>query len=365
MRAYNIIASLLFVMLLCAPAIVRLVSGFDDVSDLERRRLAAAPTPSDFADPASLPTKLNDFLEDAMRLRTPLTRVYFLVREKLDIDASTLAVHGKDGWLFDNLQDSIAMYEGRIPYSTGELAAWVDGARMVKDAACGAPFVVLLIPNKHSIYPDMLPDHIRRSSRPTLLEALSPALERAGIRSVDPTRALKDEAARAQVYFATDTHWTTSGAYIGYAALLDALRAEGVSTRIVSQERLVDGGDVEHAGDLPGLLGQKAAAERIRNWVLRDPAPSSADEMLPHYDWESSKARRVSGVSDAPRLVIYGDSFAEPMMPFLRESFSEITVIHHRLGQPPLSALAGCRQDAVVLAMVERFLANPLEPADQ
>ena len=362
MPSRHLAASLVFLALLSAPMLVRLISGADASIAMERRRPAPAPTSADFADPASLPAKLSAFLEDHVGLREPLVGLYFFVRDKLDIESAALAVQGADGWLFDTLEHSLDMHEGLFPFAGGELGAWVDGARLLQEGACGAPFVVLLAPNKHTVYPEKLPDRKRRSMRPTRLEELEPALESAGVPVANPTAALREEAPRNQVFYATDTHWTAYGAFIAYRSLLDALEAQGVSTAVVGRERLSDAGTIRRSGDIPGLLGRKAEPEQVRNWVLRDPAPYTNDETLPEYDWATFKARRVRGVAGAPRLLLYGDSFSEPMIPFLRESFSEITILHHRHGRPPLSALAGCAYDAVVLEVVERALTHVLNP---
>lgn len=359
------LAAALFLLLIFAPMAAQLLSGGATVSTIERRALASFPAFADAAAaPAQFPGRLSAWMEDHMGLRAPLTRLYTKVTDELDLSSSRFAVRGDDGWLFLALDDALASHQGLTPFAPGEAQAFVDGAELMVEAACGKPFAILIAPDKHTIYGEYLSTYPRRSARPTRLETLAGAAPAAGLSLAAPVDALLSAKEKAQVYYKTDSHWTARGAYEGYRALMDALMKAGLDAAVVAESRVIAAGETQHKGDLYGLLGiENAAPEPATRWIIEDGAKTLREESIPDYDWGDFPSMRwTSSENDAPRLVVFGDSYFYGLKPFLENSFSSVTFIHHRLGKAPLAALASCDFDAVALEMVERHLNHGLVP---
>ena len=366
-RAFTLhrLASALFMALLLAPMLAQVFFGGAGTSALERRLLAAFPTLDEaVANPAALPDQISRWMEDQMGLRGPLTQIYLSLSDAVDLDDVRHVVRGEDGWLFVTLDDALLSHQGLHPFSPGEADDWIAGAMTVRQAACGKPFVILIAPDKHTIYAERLSAYPRRSARPTRLEALSAMAPEAGLAFVSPVDALLRLKQNEAAYHRTDTHWTMRGAYEGYAAIMSALTAQGLGAPLVALDRLEKAGERQHTGDLYGLLGiENPPPETTTDWRISDSATITAEERLAGYDWHGFEAKRwTSSVANAPRLLVLGDSFFNVMHPFLLESFSTVTFIHHRRGKVPLGALASCDFDAVALEIVERSLNYRLAP---
>ena len=81
---------------------------------------------------------------------------------------------------------------------------------------------------------------------------------------------------------------------------------------------------------------------------------------MPEFDLPQFKADRTLMADRArPSLLLFGDSFAYGMPPYLRESFGEIAFMHRVKARAALKLCSERRYDAVALELVERALARP------
>lgn len=99
----------------------------------------------------------------------------------------------------------------------------------------GFRFVVVLVPNKYTVYYRSLADPAQLALRPeTFLEETEAALRVAGVPVINLTRALqlqaeKDLAGGSYLYYRDDTHWNSSGIEVGAFQIWRALQATGQS----------------------------------------------------------------------------------------------------------------------------------------
>ena len=356
------ICTVWFCVLLAAPLLGHVLSNRGDVSALEKRKLAEPPSWEMLSQaPTKAPQAVNNWLNDRFGFREPLVRLDFALRDLLDLNNNTAAIRGDNGWLFNNIEDSVAMHQGRLPYSEGEADAWIDGVETLKSMSCGKPFAVLVVPNKHTIYPEHLTDYPRRLSGETRLETLESSPRANSINFIrirdELLRAKKDE----QVYYKTDTHWTLYGGYLAYQKIMETYRQLGLVAGLVNAERLGKNGVRQHNGDIYGLLGVEGKPEEVDDWIIQQRRPVLKRENTPAYEWESFEAYQMTmTLEEKPSLLIFGDSFANMLIPFLQQSFGKITYAHHRNVNPPVRLLASCDYDAVLFQMVERTLSYPV-----
>ena len=360
------VSSALFLALLVTPLLTQVFAGNQDsTSELENRTLAPVPSVrSAFEDWRHFPGRLDDWMNDHVGLRKSLIVLYLGLRRSLDIEDRGNAVRGMDGWLFGAEDGALSMHRGLDPFTSGEAKAWIRAVSELqrRAEARGARFVVLIAPNKHTVYPELLSNHPRRLGGLSRLETLETLAAANGIRLVSPRRRLLQEKQRRQMYYRTDTHWTSGGAFVAYRQLMEGLQAAGMQLKVVSEDRL-ESTEVQHTGDLYGLLGvENGEPETVERRSVREPRAVAEVTDLHALDWEDfpAKSWRMEGPAK-PSLLVIGDSYFYVMAPFLRESFGTVTFVHHRLGHPPLEALRTGDYDVVLLMMVERFLTYPME----
>ena len=91
-------------------------------------------------------------------------------------------------------------------------------------AAQGIDFIVVVSPNKESIYPEFLPDDIQQINLKSQMDQLVDYMDQNGqTRIIDLRTLLLDAKNSGQVYNRTDTHWNEPGAYLVYRKMLDSL----------------------------------------------------------------------------------------------------------------------------------------------
>ena len=81
---------------------------------------------------------------------------------------------------------------------------------------------VLLAPAASAIYPENVPANAPLLDEDAYLDQLSAAVQAAGGRFVDVRQTLSDHKSE-YIYYRTDHHWTSLGAYYAYSQLCDAL----------------------------------------------------------------------------------------------------------------------------------------------
>ena len=159
-----------------------------------------------------------------------------------------------------------------------------------KIEAAGSKFVLLIVPNKESVYFEYLPDEIRekkaKSSRTDDLVGYLQANTDLDIIYVkDKYLSMKDET---QIYYKTDTHWNMVGCYVALQEVLRNLYGTYTDVNEVTfQEHLHD-----FAGDLATMADVGVAYGIDTVYFLGE-----------------DQARDEQKVEDS--LLLVGDSFAE------------------------------------------------------
>lgn len=207
------------------------------------------------------------------------------------------------------------------------------------------PVYFSLIPGKVSVWADLLPDGAPNDDEGQYI-ARGAALQ--GPKWLDTDTALnahKDEA----IYYRTDHHWTTLGAYYAYAALMEGM---GRTPKALSEF------DPTVVSD--EFFGTTFSSSGVR-WLEPDSiefyVPQSAATVTNYFDdnptagqlYDMSKlaekdkyATFLGGnkpltvvksnvaPADAPKLMLIRDSYADSLAPFLCYHFSEIHLVDPR-----------------------------------
>ncbi|WP_025101294.1 alginate O-acetyltransferase [Burkholderia sp. A1] len=282
-------------------------------------------------------------------------------------------VIGRDGWLFYDEyytpgQPHFAALYGKAPFSASDLRTISGNLDAVRAhlAACGIGFYVVLAPDKQTVYADKL-----QSPPPagTITQADQFATE---LGRAAPKLAFIDlraplEAARSSeqydLYKRTDSHWNTLGAFIGYQAIASRLVHDGVLSAAPRAERQAyaisrtrfEGGDIAvNLLDLPGYF-----LDYIVSLTPRVPRQAHGIA-LP--DWPTDpldKHNATENPNAEGTLLLYRDSFADELIPFLGEDAHRLYTLRRTDIDGALVRRAQPR--AVVLEIVERSLSHLLD----
>jgi hypothetical protein len=297
-------------------------------------------------------------------LRQPLIKVAGVIKvEALGVTSSTSVVLGADGWLFFADDGSLDIFRRTAPLSPAQLEQWrqlVDRwARISADA--GARLVLVIAPDKPTIYGDFMPAWATQLAPESRLDQLTAALAgRDDIDLVDVRPALRDaRRAGLPVFYRTDTHWNQLGSYLATRELARTLarRFPGVIVPPPIARPVIL--PVLGGGDLARFLG---IADRVGDqdvWLapqlghaatVRSRATQTITRDIVFEDEVSSTC---PGAPIARALVLR-DSYGNAMIPHLAELFRDARYLWTTKLHP--DQVRAPRPDVIVIEIVERHL---------
>lgn len=272
---------------------------------------------------------------------------------------------GKQGWLYFRGEDGKAFdrwYRGSEPFTDAEISALRDELLRRHDflAGRGIPFLVVVVPDKYSVYPEFLPDWAALSTPQAPLDRVVADLTRyPRLRFIDLRRPLRAAKGADRLYYQTDSHWNYVGATVGYAAIMAevARLLPGLAIAPVQRPPYVAGVDYV-SGDLAQMLGLP------QQWREDDLAPFSKILATPELRCAQRDASAetpgfeiyVYRCPNAPRFtaLVYRDSNAIPLIPMLAENFARSTFVSS--AQFDAALVERLQPNIVVEETVERTL---------
>ena len=369
-RRRSRLVSVIFFAMIAAPALVGLFSYGPSgaIAALENRAAAPSPSaPNTISDFNAAPRQIDAFLEDRFGFRETLIAIHHWAIDQLSLGfGESKALIGEDGWLFLTDGGALDMHMGRTPFRAGEASAWLEAATDLRLATgfSGATFAILIAPQKATVYGEYLPDYIEAGRRPSRLDVLMAGAAERGLPFIDVKTPILAEKNEAQLYYRSDTHWTARGAWLAYNALMDQLERDGVAAPRLDPQR-VQFPERDFSGDLARMVNAKDRFAELAPGLSIENATPFTETDDDAYTFDAFKTRIITtDATDKPTLLLIGDSYANALIPYLRESFSRIVFTHHQLGAFDRTVLDAYPSDVVVLEMVERMLVHPLAPPE-
>lgn len=250
---------------------------------------------------------------------------------------------GKDDWLFlgNSYARCIDKLTGRIVLSAAETQRQAARYSAARDAAvrAGVPFVMLVGPDKATIYPDKLPDIVRPAQH-RYAEPLLDALRAGGIAVYDPTDMLREARQQHLLYFRTDTHWNARGADIAFEGLRQLAGWPELPRH--------DFAAISTApGDLIDIGG-------FASFPLHDDDTFAVQWHAPMATVERNGVVHTPGASSAYTVWVFGDSFTDALRPFIEAQFQTVKYFRHKQYTTVMQQAEGARPDAILWVIVER-----------
>ncbi len=285
-------------------------------------------------------------------------------------------VIGKQGWLYlgDGFGDAISVAR------RGATPADVEASEQV-GAAVGAwqqwfarkqvsLYKLILCPNKETIYPEFLPDWVQpaeASAADTLLAHLPKGSY------VDTRSALRDARSgfSEPLYFKTDTHWNSLGAWVAFRAFSRDLARTETGLRLLSDEEVRvlrvagrEGGDLANLLRIRKLLPDREVLIQIdgENAVESEQYNFETGQPVAYDSNPQNRAQKVplllktKQALNQKRVLWLHDSFGTAMTPYMAATFTDILRLHYDDASPDrLAQLAEAyAPEYVLITVVER-----------
>jgi alginate O-acetyltransferase complex protein AlgJ len=369
-RVGQICAIAVFALALVAPAVGQ-IAGWGGGAEA----IGGKP-PFDPSNPATLIDQSEQWIDHNFGFRRPLIRLNAALLGLVDASASGYVLIGRDGWLFYRGNHSIEQHRGLENFSTAESAQYVAvmDARRKWLEGLGARMMVLVAPDKSTIYPEYLTPPMSQVA-PTRFDQLVARAAGTDVDLLELRPALMAAKSKGPLYYKTDSHWTALGAYVAANQLLRGLHPAFPGLNSLPhgawtfKETFSAGGDLMHMIDDP-FDAHEAIPSPDR--IFPDHVLSRRTEAMPPLPSNLVWARDLDASivttdrTDRPTLLLIGDSFSVALLPFLQQEFSQVAFIAYRdTSFQEYRFIERYRPDIVVFETVERFLGDmPSNPPE-
>src|SRR5688572_12651085 len=130
---------------------------------------------------------------------------------------------GKDGWLQFTAGGILDDFQNTMQFSPKNIQ---QNSQLLyeKLQAQNITLVIIIVPNKDTIYPEQLPDEIQKINEQSRLDLLVAYFKKYGPPVlIDLRPALQRARQEETIYYKTDTHWNNLGSFAAYSEVMQVL----------------------------------------------------------------------------------------------------------------------------------------------
>jgi hypothetical protein len=309
----------------------------NDYSATEKRYLSQFPsvTLKNIAD-GSFSTDFEKFLADQTPFRTFFVSVNAYFELIKGNNGSNGVYLGKDGWLIEKpfaRENNLEKNLKRIKNFANET---------------DLPVYLMAIPSKGYIYSDKLPDNSMKYYDSEYLETINSILGDS-VTNIDVSKALISNRNSANLFYKTDHHWTSDGAYIAYEEFckVKGFPAPSLNNYDVEESTAFYGTSYSTScytltkPDVVKILKNKQTKGNADVTIIEGNKKTNYDNMFfqnrlneedkytVFLDGNHSRVDIKTG-NNGGKLLLIKDSFAHCLAPFLAEQYSEIIMVDLR-----------------------------------
>lgn len=331
-------------------------------SENENRYLAGKPELSvnDLLN-GSFETNYEEYIEDQFILRDTwisLKTGFDLVINKKDVNS---VYFGKDNYLIEK-HDEVELNSSQAWKNYYYLQNFVEKYKGLNFES----LKVMLVPNSIEIMKNKLPDYLKPYSQKTLISKINNIIGTEY--TVNLAEKLKKHN-KEYIYYRTDHHWTTLGAYYAYNIWCDEI---GIIPNTLDDFKKTLASD-EFYGTIDSKVNIKIKPDSIYlydlideelNYTIKYNGGENTTNSL--YNMEALETKDKysvflggnnplleieTNVKNGKNLLIIKDSYAHSLVPFLINNFEKITVVDLRYYNLPLSNIINKKMYTDILVL--------------
>ena len=232
---------------------------------------------------------------------------------------------------------------------------------------------LMLVPSAGTILKDHLPKYAPFYHADSMYRAAEVVCDTTNVLDLRKAMQLQNEILKSEnldseVYFRTDHHWTLPGAYQGYAVYSTANNREPQEYQKFQPEKVTDAfygtlySKVLDRMAKPDVMYAVSDAEQTTSVVcdgkkrksIYDPKKlDTKDKYAYFFGGNFGEVRIQTKAEKAGTLVIFKDSFANSMVPFMLQDYEEIIMIDLRYYRESIAAYLEGLEDPEILILYE------------
>lgn len=339
------IINTVFLAFIFAVGLLYAVMPKSEFSETEKRYLAGFP---EFSFKSLFSGDFSSDFEEFLSDQTPFRSFFVSVNSYFQLAKGNNGADGvylgSDGWLIEKPFDRSNRFDGNI----GRISKYAK--------ECGVPCAILAVPSKGYIYSGALPKNALRYEDGEYLEKIASVCGN-DMTVIDISDAMQSAKNEKQLFYKTDHHWTSDGAFLAYG---EACKALGLSASAESDFDIETGENFfgtsyasscytltppdtvklmrsKKTGGAAEVTIDDGGKEKYDNMFFTE-ALSESDKYVVFLDGNHSLVRIKTG-NEGGKLLLIKDSFAHCIAPFFAENYSEIVMIDLRYYRKPVSEL--------------------------
>jgi alginate O-acetyltransferase complex protein AlgJ len=240
---------------------------------------------------------------------------------------------GRDGWLYLASYQMVEHYCGLSRFTPEDLSDWQKLLEGRRDwlAHFNTKYIFVIPPDKQSIYPEHLPEWLKKSDRPSKLDQFVEYMKaHSTVAVLDLRKPLLDASQMAQVYPLTDTHWNQYGAFIGCQEIIKALADQLPELHPLSLEQFARKPEPDRQGDLARLAGQAQMESKQFSLAPQPPlAPlqRTSGKAMATKRWPLPDPIITLNTNASGEAIVFRDSFGDNLIPFLGYHFKQVVFV--------------------------------------
>ena len=355
-KVCDIINAVMFFGFIAAFFVLALVLPKEDFSESENRYLAELP---EFSAQSYFSGEFIENLSEYMDDHFPARRNWISLRTRLELLQGKKLVNGV--CILGSPYEQMVLIEEEADYDTVDksIAAINDFAESID-----APVYLMVAPTAAGVYADVVPDYSETLDQQELINYVYENTSDSGS-DLDVFDALKN-ARDNYIYYRTDHHWTSRGAYIAY---VESAAKMGFTPASVDRFNIMHASHSFYGSLHSKTLYNGIEADTVDFYIsnsktvtlkrtlsdgeyVGSPFLSSYLSYKDKYlSFLGENAPLVSLRSDAQqmKMLVIKDSYANCFVPFLAENCSDIDVIDLRYMTNPADYVDVSEYDCVLI----------------
>ncbi|MBQ8983317.1 MAG: hypothetical protein IJ079_06980 [Lachnospiraceae bacterium] len=210
-KLYNFIIIMVFLTFIGFFGIAYIIVPDREYSELENRYLTTFPELSwERLMSGEFMSDFDSYTADQIYGKDLFVKGNVVYNRMLGIKEINGVLIGRDGYLIQDYQAPGSVLNQNL-----------QSIQNFAEAHPEADMTLLLAPNVNEIYPEKLPTFAQTYPQSEVIARAEETLDAANLKVVDVTDILTDQKSR-DMYYKTDHHWTTLGAFMAYKELCDA-----------------------------------------------------------------------------------------------------------------------------------------------
>ena len=295
-------------------------------------------------------------LEDRIAHINAFVDIYLKLKSSINPNPIPMSVRkGKDGWFFlgDNYANVYSKSLNLIPTNEEKIkktAHQIDSLKRFSESL-GCTFYFAVGPNKHTIYPEFLPQKALPSKSKEIDLLKRKLLMEHDIDLIDMKEYIIPLKDSIDLYYKTDSHWNEYGAFLGAKKVIEHINQDYLSVQKLDIHDFIFEEFVYDQGGLTKMLKQHIL-ETQYHITLKDSSfiKETKQQLKSYY------CHRYYNPTKKLKLLIIGDSFWDNMAKFFANTFGEVYKVHVK--DFNYSILIEERPDILLLELVERDCAD-------